>query len=80
MDFMELIGSYAFPFVACIFMAWYVKYTTDKNHDDMLSIQEKHKEEMNEITTALNNNTIVVQKLCTLIEHSNMVTVEKGSD
>lgn len=70
MDIMELIGSYAFPIVACIAMGWYVKYTTDKNHDDLIAIQEKHRTEMNDIKDALNNNTLAVQKLCTLIEQS----------
>lgn len=76
MDFMELLGSYAFPIFACIVMGWYVKYTTDKNHDDMLAIQEKHKSEMSEITTALNNNTLVIQKLCTLLEHTSVFDKE----
>lgn len=80
MDLLDLVGSYAFPIVACIAMAWYVKYTTDKNHDDLIALQEKHKSEMYEITQALNNNTLVVQKLCTLIEQSTSIELVKGSD
>lgn len=70
-DIMQLIGSYGFPILACIGMAWYVKYTTDKNREDIKADREAHKEEMLKITEALNNNTIAVRELKTLIESLN---------
>lgn len=70
-DIMQIIGSYGFPILACIGMAWYVKYTTDKNREDIKSDREAHKEEMLKITEALNNNTIAVRELKTLIESLN---------
>ena len=66
-DLITLIGSYGFPIVACCAMAWYVKYCTDKNREEIDKINAQHKTEMQEVTTALNNNTIALEKLCTLI-------------
>lgn len=67
-DIMQLIGSYGFPILACIAMAWYVKYTTDKNREDIKQSREAHKEEMTKITEALNNNTMAVHDLRVMIE------------
>lgn len=68
MDIMTIIGSYGFPILACIGMAWYVKYTTDKNREDIKADRDAHKIEMQQITDALNNNTIAVRELRALIE------------
>ena len=67
-DIMQLIGSYGFPILACIAMAWYVKYMTDKNREDIKQSRESHKEEMAKITEALNNNTMAVHDLRVMIE------------
>ena len=48
----QLIGSLGFPIAACI----YLFYSMEKERD-------AHKEEMNKITEALNNNTLVMQQL-----------------
>lgn len=59
-----LLGSYCFPIVACLCMGWYVKYQTDVNREEVKRISEEHRNEMQEVTTALNNNTLAIQKLC----------------
>lgn len=68
MDLSSLLGSYAFPIVACIFMAVYVKYITDNNREDTKQLNEQHTKEMisfkDEIKEALNNNTMALTKLC----------------
>lgn len=48
-----IVSQVGFPIAMCLVMAWYVKYTNDQ-----------HKEEIDKITEALNNNTLAVQKLC----------------
>lgn len=63
MDIMALLGQYVFPVVACIAMAWYVKDQGDKNREQLDKIMEAHKTEIKEITTALNNNTLALQRL-----------------
>lgn len=58
-----LIQSVGFPIVMCALMAWYVKYITDKNREEIAQEREAHKREMNQVITAINNNTIVIEKL-----------------
>lgn len=58
-----LIQSVGFPIVMCGLMAWYVKYITDKNREEIAQEREAHKQEMNQVITAINNNTIVIEKL-----------------
>lgn len=58
-----LIQSVGFPIVMCSLMAWYVKYITDKNREEIAKEREAHKQEMNQVITAINNNTIVIEKL-----------------
>lgn len=67
MDIATLIGQYAFPIVACVVMAWYVKYTGDKNREDLLSIRKEHEQETDKLAEAINNNTIALTKLVSLL-------------
>ena len=68
MDILQLIGQYAFPIVACVAMGWYVKDQGDKNREQLDKIMEAHKVEIKEITTALNNNTLALQRLTDFME------------
>lgn len=47
-----LIGSLGFPIVCCIALFWY-----------MTKNMEQHKEEMNKMSEAINNNTNVMNQL-----------------
>lgn len=75
MDFYQLLGSYCFPIVACIVMGWYVKHMTDANREDTKELNRQHTEEMtsfrDEIKTALNNNTLALNRLCDKLENEN---------
>lgn len=62
-DVMTLIQTVGFPIVMCGAMAWYVKYISDKNREQITAEREAHKEEMNEVIKAINNNTVVIEKL-----------------
>ena len=68
MDILHLIGQYAFPIVACVAMGWYVKDQGDKNRQQLDKIMEAHKLEIKEITSALNNNTLALQRLTDFME------------
>jgi hypothetical protein len=61
---LQLISSVGFPIVCCGAMAWYVKYNADKEREERTKMNEQHKVEMHEVTEALNNNTLALQKLC----------------
>lgn len=67
----SVIGQYAFPIVACVVMGWYVKYIQDNYRKDISDISTRHKEEMDKVTTALNNNTLAIQRLTDYIEKDN---------
>lgn len=73
MNWEYLISSVAFPIVACIGMAFYVKYITDKNREDTKELNKQHTDEMlifkSEIKQALDNNTIALQKLCDKLDN-----------
>lgn len=63
-----LIQSIGFPIVMCGLMGWYVKYITDKNREEITEEREAHKQEMSQVITAINNNTIVIEKLITKLD------------
>ena len=48
----QLVGSLGFPIVACVALFWF-----------MIKSNEQHKEEMNKLSEALNNNTLAITKL-----------------
>ena len=64
----SVIGQYAFPIVACVVMGWYVKHIQDNYRKDINEISVRHKDEMDKVTVALNNNTLAIQKLTDYIE------------
>ena len=64
----QAVTSLGFPIVCCGAIMYYVKYITDKNREDVTKLNNDHKEEMAQITQALNNNTIALQKLCDKLE------------
>lgn len=66
----QAITTVGFPIVCCGAMAWYVKYITDKNREEVTKLNEQHKAEMAEVTQAINNNTIALTKLCDLLNSS----------
>lgn len=53
----QLVGSLGFPIVACGALFW-----------RMVKSDEQHKEEMNKISEALNNNTTALVKLTEKLE------------
>lgn len=63
-----LIGSLGFPIVACLGMAWYVKYQMDAYSKQVKEIREEHNKEIEKVTEALNNNTLAIQRLCDKME------------
>lgn len=58
------ISTLGFPIVMCGAMFWY-----------MLKEKDAHKEEMNSVTEALNNNTLILQKLCDRLDGDKNVDV-----
>lgn len=67
-NIVQIVSSVGFPIVCCGFCFWYVKYITDKNREDIASLNEQHKEESNKMIEAINNNTLVMERLVEKIE------------
>lgn len=52
-DLSTLISTLGFPIAMCLIMCYYIN-----------KINDAHKEETDKFADALNNNTVVLQKLC----------------
>ena len=63
-----LIGSLGFPIVACIAMGWFFAKVNDNYRQDIKELQATHKEEVRAMTEAIQNNTLVIQKLVDKLE------------
>ena len=66
--FVQAVTQVGFPIVCCGAMMWYVKYTTDKDREEVDKLNEQHRQEMTDMTTALNNNTVVLTRLCEILK------------
>lgn len=69
-----LLANYCFPIVCCIGLGWFVfKMSTDhkteiselneEHRKQITELNAQHKAETNKMTEALNNNTLVLQKV-----------------
>ena len=54
---LQAISTVGFPIAMCLILMWYIKSNDDN-----------HKEEMDKITDALNNNTIALTKLASKLD------------
>lgn len=64
----QMISSVGFPICACVFLAIFVRDSTEGYRNDVKDLQKEHKEEIAKVSEALNNNTLVIQKLCDKLE------------
>ena len=64
----QAVTQVGFPIVCCGAMMWYVKYSTDKNREEVDKLNEQHRAEMLDMTTAVNNNTVVLNRLCEILK------------
>lgn len=67
-EIMTAINTLGLPTVVAITSMWYVKYREDKNDARMDKLNESHKQEMSDITKAVNNNTLALQRICDTFE------------
>lgn len=65
---MQLIGSGLFPIAACLGMAWFFNKVNDNYRQDIKELQATHREETKSLTEAVNNNTLVIQRLLDKME------------
>lgn len=53
---LQAITTVGFPIIMCLCLAWYC-----------MILNESHKAETDKFTTALNENTLILQKLCDIL-------------
>lgn len=61
---LQAIGTYGFPIVVALICMYYVKYINDRHSEEVSALNRQHREELSEVTTAINNNTLALTKLC----------------
>ena len=66
-EYANLITSVGFPIVACIACGLYVRDITEKHRQQISEIVSAHKEETDNLSDAIHNNTLVMEKLATII-------------
>ena len=67
----EIISTIGFPIVCFIMCGYYVKYREDKNDEKVEKLNQQHDDESKQMVSALNNNTLALQRLTDkLEEHS----------
>lgn len=64
-DLTTLISTLGFPIAMCLIMCYYIN-----------KINDAHKEETGKFAEALNNNTVVLQKLCDKLDSEVTVSDE----
>lgn len=67
-NIISIISTVGFPIAMCGAMGYYVKYISDKNREQIKDINERHDEELKDTLTAINNNTLAIQSLCSALE------------
>lgn len=67
-DFLNIIGNYVFPIAGCCAMAYFVKYMYDETNKRIDELNIQHKDEVDNLSTVISNNTVALEKMNTLIE------------
>lgn len=60
---MQVIGTLGFPITACIYLFYSMQKERERNNEQREADRLEHKQEMEKMTEALHNNTLVIQKL-----------------
>lgn len=59
----QIIGSLGFPIASCIYLFYSMQKERERNDSQREADRIEHKQEMEKMTEALHNNTLVIQKL-----------------
>ena len=67
-EIVSIVSTVGFPIAACLVCMWYVTKMQAAYREDIKALQTLHTEESKELANALNNNTVVIQKLADKLE------------
>lgn len=61
---LQAIATVGFPICACIVIGWYFSKVNDNYRNDIKEITASHKEEISQLSKVIQDNSLVIQKLC----------------
>lgn len=59
----QLISALGFPIIAALGCAYFVKWQYEQNQKQIEEMRKEHKEEVANMTKAIENNTIAITRL-----------------
>lgn len=62
-DIVSIISAVGFPIVAAVGCAYFVKWQYEQNQKQIEEMRKEHKEEVSNMTKAIENNTLALTKL-----------------
>lgn len=63
MNWIEIVVNYGVPMICLAAVSWFCYDQLEKARQDRKEMEEKHKKEVDGMTKALENNTLVLNKL-----------------
>ena len=63
-DVTTLISTLGFPIAMCVGACFFIKYLFDTFTKQITEMQKEHKDEVRSMNTAIENNTLILTKLC----------------
>lgn len=67
-DIVQIVSAVGFPIVAALGCAYFVKWQYEQNQKQMDEMRKEHKEEVANMTKAIENNTIALTRLIEKID------------
>lgn len=67
-EIVSIISAVGFPIVAAIGCGYFVKWQYEQNQKQVEEMRKEHKEEVVQMTKAIENNTLALQKLIDKID------------
>lgn len=61
---LQAVATVGFPICACIVIGWYFSKVNDNYRNDIKEITASHKEEISQLSKVIQDNSLVIQKLC----------------
>lgn len=63
-EIIQVISAVGFPIVAAVGCGYFVKWQYEQNQKQVEDMRKEHKEEVVNMTKAIENNTLILTKLC----------------
>lgn len=67
-DIVQIISAVGFPIVAAVGCAYFIKWQYEQNQKQLEAMRQEHKEEVANMTKAIENNTLALTRLIEKID------------